>query len=67
MPLRRSCWHDSISTPVESARGTESQVYWGLWVQTRMTMARTLKLYKLDDEPSTEGLRQMTRADLAQV
>lgn len=32
-----------------------------------MTMARTLKLYKLPEEPQTPGLRQMQPADVPQV
>ena len=35
--------------------------------QSRMTMARTLKLYKLLDAPATPGLRPMTAADVPQV
>lgn len=37
------------------------------WLQPRMTMARTLKLYKLLDVPATPGLRPMTAADVPQV
>lgn len=33
----------------------------------RMTMARTLKLYKLADQPVTPGLRQMEARDVPQV
>eukprot|EP00240_Pyramimonas_obovata_P001354 CAMPEP_0118933616 /NCGR_PEP_ID=MMETSP1169-20130426/12087_1 /TAXON_ID=36882 /ORGANISM="Pyramimonas obovata, Strain CCMP722" /LENGTH=429 /DNA_ID=CAMNT_0006876399 /DNA_START=60 /DNA_END=1349 /DNA_ORIENTATION=- len=33
----------------------------------RMTMARTIKLYKLPTEPATPGFRQMTDADVPQV
>lgn len=33
----------------------------------RMTMARTLKLYKLPDQPVTPGLRQMQPKDVPQV
>lgn len=33
----------------------------------RMTMARTLKLYKLPDVPQTPGLRQMEAKDVPQV
>lgn len=36
-------------------------------MQPRMTMARTLKLYKLPDAPVTPGLRPMTAADVPQV
>lgn len=32
-----------------------------------MTMARTLKLYKLPDQPVTPGLRQMQPKDVPQV
>lgn len=32
-----------------------------------MTMARTLKLYKLPDVPQTPGLRQMEGRDVPQV
>ena len=32
-----------------------------------MTMARTLKLYKLPDQPQTSGLRQMEDRDVPQV
>lgn len=32
-----------------------------------MTMARTLKLYKLPDQPATPGLRQMEDKDVPQV
>ncbi|KAI3437841.1 hypothetical protein D9Q98_000287 [Chlorella vulgaris] len=33
----------------------------------RMTMARTLKLYKLPDQPQTPGIRQMEDRDVPQV
>jgi hypothetical protein len=33
----------------------------------RMTMARTLKLYRLPDQPQTPGLRQMENKDVPQV
>ena len=36
-------------------------------LQTRMTMARTLKLYKLPDEPLTPGIRALERRDIAQA
>lgn len=32
-----------------------------------MTMARTIKLYKLPPEPATPGLRPMTAADAAGI
>ena len=35
--------------------------------QPRMTMARTIKLYKLPDETSTPGLRPMRPEDVPQV
>lgn len=33
----------------------------------RMTMARTIKLYKLPEQPQLSGMRQMTEKDLQQV
>ena len=36
-------------------------------LQPRMTMARTLKLYKLPDAPQTPGLRQMRAEDAPQA
>lgn len=40
----------------------------GWWfLQPRMTMQRTLKLYKLDKKPSTVGLRPMLLTDVSQV
>lgn len=36
-------------------------------VQSRMTMARTMKLYKLPDQPLTPGLRPMTRDDVPEA
>ena len=36
-------------------------------LQPRMTMARTLKLYKLPDAPQTAGLRQMRAEDAPQA
>ena len=35
--------------------------------QPRMTMARTIKLYKLPDETATPGLRRMRPEDVPQV
>ena len=35
--------------------------------QHRMTMARTIKLYKVDAETNIQGLRPMTTTDVAQV
>lgn len=32
-----------------------------------MTMARTVKLYKLDEKPATPGLRPMVKADVPEV
>ena len=40
----------------------------GAWhMQPRMTMARTLKLYKLPEQTQTPGLRPLTKADIPQV
>eukprot|EP00898_Chlorokybus_atmophyticus_P003037 jgi/Chlat1/3734/Chrsp259S03877 len=36
-------------------------------LQARMTMNRTIKLYRLPDSPSTPGLRQMRPQDVTQV
>jgi len=36
-------------------------------LQPRMTLARTLKLYKLADVPQTPGLRQMRAEDAPQA
>jgi glycylpeptide N-tetradecanoyltransferase len=36
-------------------------------MQPRMTLARTLKLYKLPDQPQTLGLRPLTAQDVPQV
>jgi glycylpeptide N-tetradecanoyltransferase len=36
-------------------------------LHARMTMARTIKLFKLDSEPATPGIREMTDADLPAV
>mmetsp|Transcript_3283 Transcript_3283/g.8590 ORF Transcript_3283/g.8590 Transcript_3283/m.8590 type:complete len:413 (-) Transcript_3283:228-1466(-) len=36
-------------------------------LSSRMTMARTIKLYKLPDTPATPGLRPMVEADVPQV
>ena len=36
-------------------------------MQPRMTMARTLKLYKLAEQPQTPGIRPLTAADSPQV
>ena len=36
-------------------------------VQPRMTMARTLKLYKLPDKPKTPGIRLLEKKDIPQV
>lgn len=36
-------------------------------LSSRMTMARTIKLYKLPDVPATPGLRPMVEADVPQV
>jgi Myristoyl-CoA:protein N-myristoyltransferase, C-terminal domain len=35
--------------------------------QARMTMARTIKLYKLSEETATPGIRPMQQADVPQV
>ena len=35
--------------------------------QPRMTLARTLKLFKLPEEPQTPGLRPLTKQDVTQV
>jgi glycylpeptide N-tetradecanoyltransferase len=35
--------------------------------QPRMTMARTLKLYKLPDQPATAGIRPMAAHDVQGV
>jgi Myristoyl-CoA:protein N-myristoyltransferase, C-terminal domain len=35
--------------------------------QARMTMARTIKLYKLPEETATPGIRPMHQADVPQV
>ena len=35
--------------------------------QARMTMARTLKLYKLPEETATPGIRAMEQRDVPQV
>lgn len=36
-------------------------------LQPRMTMARTIKLYKLPDKPSTPGIRLLEKRDVPQV
>lgn len=36
-------------------------------VQPRMTLARTLKLYKLPEQPVTEGLRPLEPKDVPKV
>lgn len=36
-------------------------------LQARMTMARTMKLYKLSEETATPGIRPMQREDVPQV
>lgn len=36
-------------------------------MQPRMTMARTLKLFKLPETTQTPGLRPLTKADIPQV
>ncbi len=36
-------------------------------MQPRMTLARTLKLFKLPEEPQTPGLRPLTKQDVPQV
>ena len=36
-------------------------------LQPRMTMARTLKLYKLPDKPKTPGIRALQKKDIPQV
>lgn len=36
-------------------------------LSAKMTMARTIKLYKLPEETATRNLREMTRADVGQV
>ena len=36
-------------------------------LQARMTMARTIKLYKLAEETATPGIRPMQQADVPQV
>lgn len=36
-------------------------------LSSRMTMARTIKLYKLPDKPETPGLRPMEEKDVPQV
>ncbi|KAF1762536.1 hypothetical protein GCK72_010798 [Caenorhabditis remanei] len=36
-------------------------------LSAKMTMARTIKLYKLPEETATRSLREMTRADVPQV
>jgi glycylpeptide N-tetradecanoyltransferase len=38
-----------------------------LGLQARMTMARTIRLYKLPAQPVTPGLRPMTAADVPAV
>lgn len=35
--------------------------------QERMTMARTIKLYKVEPQPKIEGLRPMEKEDVSQV
>lgn len=37
------------------------------FTQPRMTLARTLKLFKLPEEPQTPGLRPLTPQDVPQV
>ena len=37
------------------------------FLQPRMTLARTLKLFKLPDQPQTPGLRPLTSEDVPQV
>ena len=36
-------------------------------VQPRMTMARTIKLYKLPDKPRTPGIRPLEKRDVPQA
>ena len=36
-------------------------------LQPRMTMARTLKLYKLPDKPKTPGIRALEKKDIPQA
>lgn len=36
-------------------------------LQPRMTMARTIKLYKLADQPKTPGIRPLEKRDVPQV
>jgi glycylpeptide N-tetradecanoyltransferase len=36
-------------------------------MQPRMTLPRTMKLYKLPEQPLTAGLRPLTKADVPQV
>uniref|UniRef100_A0A1I7URC9 Glycylpeptide N-tetradecanoyltransferase n=1 Tax=Caenorhabditis tropicalis TaxID=1561998 RepID=A0A1I7URC9_9PELO len=36
-------------------------------LSSKMTMARTIRLYKLPDEPATRNLREMTAGDVPQV
>ena len=38
-----------------------------MFLQNRMTMARTIKLYKLEAETDIPGLRPMTKTDVSQV
>lgn len=53
-------WHRSLNAKKLIAVGFSR-------LQPRMTMARTLKLYKLPEAPLTVGLRPMEQRDVAQV
>ncbi|KAL4433450.1 hypothetical protein ABPG77_010303 [Micractinium sp. CCAP 211/92] len=53
-------WHRSLNPKKLIAVGFSR-------LAPRMTMARTLKLYKLPDAPQTPGLRQMEDRDVPQV
>lgn len=52
--------------PLSMACSTAQTVVCTL-LQPRMTMARTLKLYKLPDKPKTPGIRLLEKKDIPQV